>query len=364
MAAVDPTMRVQKFLSQAGVCSRRTAEEWMAAGRVKVNGVVCTELGAKVEPEKDRVEVDGKIIKIKESFIYILMNKPPGYITSLEDPEGRPVVTDLLPANMPRLWPVGRLDWNSEGLLLLTNDGALTHLLTHPEHHVNKRYAVKVQGTLEKDAPVLDQLREGLDIGEGEVTQPAFVEIVGHTDKNTWMEVTIVEGRNRQIRRMFEAIGSAVMKLRRLSIGPLTIEGLPSGSFRSLASDEVLSLYEALEVAVPAAAQPSKRQLKRERDDEKQGRINKARRVANAPFRGGGRPRGLTDEERKNGASSGGDSGKGKGGAGAGAGKGPQGGGKGPSAGGKGPQGGGRPANTGRPQGGGRPGGKGGGKKP
>jgi 23S rRNA pseudouridine2605 synthase len=298
MAAVDTTMRLQKFLSQAGVCSRRTAEEWMAAGRIKVNGAVCTELGAKVDPEKDRVEVDGKQIKLRESFIYILMNKPPGYITSMEDPEGRPVVTDLIPANMPRLWPVGRLDWNSEGLLLLTNDGALTHLLTHPEHHVTKRYAVKVQGTLEKDSPALEKLREGLDIGEGEVTQPAFIELVGHTDKNTWLEVTIVEGRNRQIRRMFEAVDSAVMKLRRLSIGPLTIDGLSSGSFRSLSSDEVLAVYEALEVAAPDQAQPSKRQLKRERDDEKQGRINKARRVANAPFRGGGRPRGQSEEER------------------------------------------------------------------
>jgi 23S rRNA pseudouridine2605 synthase len=269
----------------------------MAAGRVKVNGVVCTELGAKVNPEKDRVEVDGKQIKPKESFIYILMNKPPGYITSLEDPQGRPVVLDLLPANMPRLWPVGRLDWNSEGLLLLTNDGTLTHLLTHPEHHVNKRYAVKVQGMLEKDSAVLEKLREGLDIGDGEVTQPAFVEVVGHTERNTWLEVTIVEGRNRQIRRMFEAIGSAVMKLRRLSIGPLTIEGLPSGSFRSLASDEVLSLYEALEVEAPEEAQPSKRQAKREREDEKHGR-NKPRRVATAPVRGGRRPRGISEEER------------------------------------------------------------------
>jgi len=113
MLVSDKADDQQKFLSQAGVCSRRTAEEWMAAGRVKVNGAVCTELGAKVEPEKDRVEVDGKIIKIKESFIYILMNKPPGYITSLEDPEGRPVVTDLLPANMPRLWPVGQFRWSN-----------------------------------------------------------------------------------------------------------------------------------------------------------------------------------------------------------------------------------------------------------
>jgi 23S rRNA pseudouridine2605 synthase len=281
--STETTIRVQKFLSQAGVCSRRTAEEWMEAGKVKVNGAVCRELGTKVDPERDKVEVDGRQIKPRENNIYILMNKPAGYITSLDDPEGRPVVTDLLPENMPRLWPVGRLDWSSEGLLLLTNDGELTHLLTHPEHHVNKRYAVKVQGMLEKDSALLEQVREGVEIGEGERTMPAFVEVVGHTERNTWLEVTIVEGRNRQIRRMFEVLGSSVMKLRRLSIGPLTIEGLPSGSFRSLSSSEVLSLYEALEVEAPEEAQPSRRQIKRERDDKEHGRTQRVRRVKGAP---------------------------------------------------------------------------------
>jgi len=258
-------MRVQKYLSKAGVCSRRTAEEWMQEGRVKVNGTACRELGTKVVPGRDRVDVDGQRIDLPESHVYVLLNKPAGHITSLEDPQGRPVVTDLLPKNMPRVWPVGRLDWNTEGLLLMTDDGKLTHLLTHPAHDVNKHYAVKVRGLISEDSPVVHQLRDGVDIGGGEITQPAFVRVTGATDRNTWLEVIIAEGKNRQVRRMFEAMGHMVMKLRRIGIGPLSIEGLPSGSFRPLSHDEVQTLYSELGAQVPERAEPSKRQLKRER---------------------------------------------------------------------------------------------------
>ena len=259
------TMRVQKFLSKAGVCSRRTGEEWMLQGRVVVNGEPCTELGSKVDPDSDRVEVDGRVVELPDNYIYILMNKPANVITSMEDPEGRDVIVDLLPEKMPRIWPVGRLDWDSEGVILLTNDGKLTHLLTHPSHDVTKEYAVKVQGLLREDSPQLERLREGIDIGDDRPTGPAHVTVTRDTGRNTWLEVIIAEGRNRQIRRMFEAIGHPVMKLRRLRIGPLVIDGLASGTYRPLHSDEVEALYEALEAKMPPRAEPSRRQRKRER---------------------------------------------------------------------------------------------------
>ena len=271
-------MRLQKYLSRAGLCSRRTAEVWMQEGRVKVNGHICTELGTKIDAIKDRIEVDGRQVSLPQNNIYILLNKPQGYITSMHDPEGRPIITDLLPKNMPRVWPVGRLDWNSEGIILLTNDGKLTHLLTHPTHLVPKHYAVKVQGHLEQEDTKLTTLINGVDLGEDELTQPAYVQ-VQRADRNTWLEVIIQEGRNRQIRRMFEAIGHPVMKLRRIGIGPLTIDGLRSGTFRSLNSVEVAALYDALGEAVPVAAQPSQRQLKRERQDNQRPR-DKARRAS------------------------------------------------------------------------------------
>lgn len=242
-------------------------------GRVKINHEVCRELGTKIDPDKDRIEVDGRLINLPETHVYILLNKPQGYITSMHDPEGRPIITDLLPQNMPRIWPVGRLDWNSEGLILLTNDGKLTHLLTHPTHHVPKHYAVKVQGRLESDDPKLKQLMEGVEIDEdGEPTRPAFMQ-VSRVDRNSWLEVIIAEGRNRQIRRMFEMIGHPVMKLRRIGIGPLTIEGLRSGTFRSLHSAEVVALYEALDALIPAEAQPTQRQLRREQQEQEAGKL-------------------------------------------------------------------------------------------
>lgn len=274
MQRVQEEMRLQKFLSSAGVCSRRAAEQYMEAGRVKVNGKVCKELGSKVTPNKDKVEVDNKLVTLPSAFIYILMNKPGQMITSLDDPEGRAVVTDLLPESMPRIWPVGRLDWDSEGVLLLTNDGKLTNLLTHPSHHVDKEYAVKVQGIIEPDSPILETLRNGIDIGDDTPTQPAHVVVKGNTGRNTWLEVIIGEGRNRQVRRMFETAGHPVMKLRRLRMGSLSIEGLASGTYRSLHPDEVYTLYEDLEAMAPERALPTKRQRKRadeHRDRTRQG---------------------------------------------------------------------------------------------
>lgn len=260
-------MRLQKFLSQSGICSRRRAEELMVGGRVKVNGKVCKELGTKINPDKDKVEVDGKAVSATTSFIYLLVNKPPSYITSMYDPEGRPLVTDLLPKSMPRVWPVGRLDWDTEGLLIMTNDGKLTNLMTHPSHEVPKTYAVKVRGQIGERDEVLDRLREGVEIGPGEVTKPAQVRVTGDNGRNTWLEMTITEGKNRQIRRMWEAVDHLVMKLRRIAMGSLTIDGLPSGAYRTLTHAEVAELYGDLDAALPDMARPSRREKKRTQED-------------------------------------------------------------------------------------------------
>ena len=262
-------MRVQKYLSKAGVCSRRTAEDLMLQGRVKINDKVCKELGTKVTAPRDKVEVDGEVVDLPDSYIYILMNKPPNVITTLDDPKNRTIITDMLPDNMPRIWPVGRLDWDTEGVILLTNDGKVTHLMTHPSHDVTKEYAVKVQGLIAPSDKKLDKIRDGLDIGDEEPTRPAFVRVTGDTGRNTWLELAIGEGRNRQVRRMFETIGHPVMKLRRLRIGPLTIDGLASGTYRSLHSDEVRALYRELEAQMPERAKPTNRQIKREREAKK-----------------------------------------------------------------------------------------------
>ncbi|RAL22785.1 pseudouridine synthase [Lujinxingia litoralis] len=259
-------MRVQKFLSKAGVCSRRKAEEHMLAGHIKINGKVCKELGTQIDPARDTVEFQGSLVRLPESYVYLLLNKPTNYITSLNDPEGRPVVVDLLPESMPRIWPVGRLDWDSEGLLLMTNDGKLTNLLTHPSHEVPKTYAVKVRGLLNESSPELEMLRKGVEIGPDEVTAPAQVRLIRDNGRNTWLEIVISEGKNRQIRRMLEAIERPVMKLRRISIGPLTIDGIASGTFRSLTQAEVLDLYGEVEAVMPERARLSKRAQKRERE--------------------------------------------------------------------------------------------------
>lgn len=275
-------MRIQKFLSQAGVASRRHAEELIEAGKVKVNNKVCKELGTKIDPDKDKVEVDGRIIDTPSSLIYLLVNKPQGYITTLDDPEGRPIITDLLPANMPRVWPVGRLDWDSDGAVLMTNDGELTNFLTHPSHDIEKTYAVKIQAVVEEEDPALIKLRQGVEIDEDLITLPAVVKVGRTMERNTWLEFRIKEGRNRQIRRMCEAVGFRVSRLRRLAIGPLSIKGLPSGHFRALDFEEVRSLYNAVGESPPEAAEASKRARKREAKERRFSNTAKARRVSNA----------------------------------------------------------------------------------
>jgi 23S rRNA pseudouridine2605 synthase len=271
-------VRLQKFLSQAGVTSRRSAERWIVAGRIKVNGKVCKELGTKVDPLKDRVEVDGKRVEQTTNLVYLLIHKPPGVITSLHDPEGRKTIRQLLPDNMPRVWPVGRLDWDSEGAILMTNDGDLTQGLTHPSYEVEKRYQVKVQKLLSEESPELDLLRNGVDMGEGDVSQPCRVTLLKATGKNTWVEFALHEGKNRQLRRMCEGLNLRIMRLRRIAIGPITVEGLPLGAFRPLQDEEIKALYKLIGTDVPNAAQPSRRQEKRSRRQEKAGRTHHVRR--------------------------------------------------------------------------------------
>lgn len=237
--------RLQKFLSASGIASRRKCEEMISAGRVKVNGKVVTELGSKVRPGVDHVMVDGMAVAYDPRHVYLLLYKPTRVISSASDPEGREVVTDLVPQNYGRVYPVGRLDWDSEGAILMTNDGTLTDLLTHPRHEVTKVYMVKVDGIVAAADRRLDTLREGVRLDDGYVTQPCEVQRDADTGKHTWFVVSIREGRNRQVRRMFDAVGLEVRKLKRIAYGPVSLGNLLPGEFRRLSEEEVDELYEA-----------------------------------------------------------------------------------------------------------------------
>ncbi|MBB5022613.1 pseudouridine synthase [Desulfurispira natronophila] len=226
-------IRLQKILAQAGVASRRKAEEFIVEGRVMVNGKKVTELGAKADPDHDFIAVDGKKIDIFRSHTYIILHKPTGYITSTSDDKERPVVMELLPNSKERLVPVGRLDWDSSGLLILTNDGDLAYIMTHPAFHVPKTYMVRLDMPLKPEH--LRQLEQGVEI-DGRRTQPAKLRLVntGNQKKatNQWYEITITEGRNRQVRRMFETVGYTVRKLKRTSVGDILLGGIATGKYR------------------------------------------------------------------------------------------------------------------------------------
>ncbi len=235
--------RLQKVLAEAGVASRRKCEEYITAGRVQVNGEVVTTLGVKVDPAQDQIKVDGRAIN-QQRKIYVLLNKPKGVITSATDPGGRKVVTDFLQGIEERVYPVGRLDYDTEGLLLLTNDGEFAHLLTHPKHHVPRTYQATVKGV--PHGSVLDKLREGVQLEDG-MTSPAEVEYADiNPQKNeTVVEITIYEGRNRQVRRMFESVTFPVIRLKRIQFGPIFLTGVPRGKYRHLAPDEIKALKDA-----------------------------------------------------------------------------------------------------------------------
>jgi len=230
--------RLQKILAQCGVASRRAVEELILQGRVIVNGRAAT-LGMKADPKRDHIKVDGRLIRRFEPKVYLMFNKPRNCITSMYDPQGRPVIKDFLKKVKVRVFPVGRLDYDSEGLLLLTNDGELSNAILHPRHEIPKTYLVKVKGIL-KDEEIL-KLKKGVKLKEG-VTAPVKVRKIKKVDINSWIEIIIYEGRKRQIRRMLEKVGHPVLKLKRIKVDGLELGELPLGEYRHLTGDEIKRL--------------------------------------------------------------------------------------------------------------------------
>jgi 23S rRNA pseudouridine2605 synthase len=233
--------RLQKVLAQAGVASRRGAEQLVVEGRVRVDGRVVRELGTKVDPRHSRVEVDGRRITA-EPRLYLVLNKPRGVMTTLSDPQGRTTVRDLLRGVGTRVAPVGRLDYHTSGVLLLTNDGEFQGVLTHPRGGVEKTYVAKVRGVLGDEA--LERWRRTIVV-EGRATEPAKVRLLRHEPDKTWLEVTLREGRNRQVRRLGEAAGTPVLRLSRLAFAGVTSEGLRPGQWRHLTKEELSALKKA-----------------------------------------------------------------------------------------------------------------------
>jgi 23S rRNA pseudouridine2605 synthase len=242
----DGGERLQKILSAAGIASRRLSEELIAQGRVSVNGKTVTELGTKADPAVDEIKVDGRRIKTEQRRRYILLNKPRGYITTRSDPQGRPTVMDLMKAVKEYIYPVGRLDYDSEGLLLLTNDGELAARLTHPRHEVEKVYEARVKGV--PDDRTVERLSRGVVI-EGRRTAPAKIRVSEPISKasgeQTIVELSIHEGRQRQVRKMFDAVGHPVVRLKRVRIGPIEDPDMPPGHWRELTPQEIGRLQKA-----------------------------------------------------------------------------------------------------------------------
>ena len=242
-------IRLQKIIAQAGIVSRRKAEELILEGRVQVNGQVVTELGTKADPERDHIRVDGKLLHGAQKHRYLMLNKPKGFVTTASDPEGRPTVMQFVERAGVRIFPVGRLDYLSEGLLLMTNDGELANALTRAAAKVEKVYLVKVSGKPAESG--LEQLRSGIMIERGKpgsregrvMTQPTKIKLIRDAE-NPWYEMTLTEGRNRELRKMFEEIGHHVEKIRRVGYGPLVLD-VPPGEVRDLSEAEVESLRRA-----------------------------------------------------------------------------------------------------------------------
>lgn len=231
-------IRLQRFLAQAGFASRRRCEGLIAAGKVRVNGTIVRELGTKVDPGRDRVTCDGQRV-VAEDKMWLLLNKPRGCVSTASDPQARQTVLDLVGEQGVRLYPVGRLDYHTEGVILLTNDGELANALMHPRRGIARVYHVKLRGIIDPDE--LDPLRRGVALETGE-TVSAEVRGLGTTEKHSWVEMTIHQGRNRQIHRMIEAIGGTVLKLVRVSYAGLTAEGVRPGRYRALSQGEINAL--------------------------------------------------------------------------------------------------------------------------
>lgn len=235
--------RLQKILARAGVASRRKAEQMIVEGRVTVNGETVSELGTKADPERDRIKVDGKLLRPPKERLYLALYKPRGCVTTVFDPQGRPTVMDLIRRVKGRVYPVGRLDYHSEGLLLVTNDGEFARLLTAAASHIRKTYLVKVNGTLTPEQE--EEFRRGLPVS-GRRTAPAGLKLVRRA-ANPWYEVTLIEGRNQQVRLMFKHFGRLVEKLKRVRIGFLDLGNLRPGEFRPLTPAEVARFKKLLE---------------------------------------------------------------------------------------------------------------------
>lgn len=246
--------RLQKVLAQAGIASRRKCEEYITSGRVEVNDQKVTELGVKVDPLKDIIKVDGRPIR-RQKHLYLMLHKPKGVITSVQDPQGRKVVTEFLPGIKERVYPVGRLDYDTEGLLLLTNDGEFANLMTHPKYHIPRTYHATLKGMIH--GSVLDKLKNGVELEDG-MTAPAEADYFDiNPEKNeTIVTITIYEGRNRQVRRMFEAVKHPVSRLKRVDFGPVGLFGLPRGKYRHLTPVEVNSLKKAALEAIESPESP------------------------------------------------------------------------------------------------------------
>lgn len=236
----DDKIRLQKYLAECGVASRRKSEELIAAGKVKVNGVTAS-IGDKVNSKHDKVTVSGKKVVSVKKNVYIMLNKPRGFITTMNDEHDRKCVAELVKDINTRVYPVGRLDRESEGLLIMTNDGEFTNALTHPSKHVSKTYRVTIRPTITKEQAT--EFRNGIEI-DGRMTAPADLRVLETQENRTVVEVTIYEGRNRQIRKMFEALGIEVARLKRTKVGSLKLGMLKQGAYRHLTEDEVSSLYE------------------------------------------------------------------------------------------------------------------------
>ncbi len=234
--------RLQKFLSRAGVASRRAAEEMIRSGRVSVNGQVVTEMGAKVDPDRQVVRLDGRRVKLGAPPVTVMLHKPSGYVSTTSDPQGRRVVTELVAGHKGRLYPVGRLDYDATGLLLLTSDGELAHRLMHPRHQVPRTYRVTAAGEVSRES--LRQLAAGVEIDGREVA--AAVELIKQEKGRTVLELTVWEGRYHLVKRLMEKVGHPVLKLKRLAFGPLHLGRLARGTFRSLTAAEMAALKEAV----------------------------------------------------------------------------------------------------------------------
>src|ERR1022692_2119605 len=246
-----PEERIQKILSQAGVASRRQAERMVQEGRVAVNGAVITELGSKADLERDHIKVDGRLIRAPRHQVYIALNKPINPVPTVSDPEGRPTVMDLLRGVKERVYPVGRLDYHSDGLLLLTNDGDLANAIMSAHSHLPKTYVVKVTGLLTGDQE--QEFRDGIPL-MGRRTLPAGLRLVRNA-ANPWYEIKLTEGRNNQIRLMFKHLGKLVEKLKRVRIGPLELGSLKPGEFRYLTDGKIEKLKLAIQRSGERASQ-------------------------------------------------------------------------------------------------------------